>query len=90
MHYTFMKNPEKKSSSTDFYLRVQRTQLGQSVRTAGMQTKGKDHDKECPLTKVQKFSKCIFGNIFSQRLTTSRYMQNQLQSINFKRDKYCG
>ena len=32
----------------------------------------KNHDKECTLRKVKKFSKCSFKEIFSEHLTTSR------------------
>ena len=31
------------------------------------------HNKDCPFTKVELFSKCSFGETCSQHLTTSSY-----------------
>ena len=36
----------------------------------------KDHNKECSLKKVEQFSKCSFGEICSQRLTTFPFIWN--------------
>ena len=35
-----------------------------------------DYNKECPLRKVKQLSKCSFGEICSQRFTTSPYKWN--------------
>ena len=47
-----------------------------------------DHNKEYPLKKVKQFSQCSFGEISSQRLTTSRYIWKLVSTINYKREKY--
>ena len=36
----------------------------------------KDHNKIYPLTKFKQISKCSFGEISSQLLTTSSYVRN--------------
>ena len=33
-----------------------------------------ENHEECPLTKFEQFSKCCFGEIFSQLLTTPPYI----------------
>lgn len=44
------------------------------------------HNKDCPFTKVELFSKCSFGETCSQHLTTSSYIWNKRVSTNFKRE----